>query len=348
MCKVGSYNSVIIPPVVKSGTVTNNNPVSEQPPVEKPQVSTPPSVPKDPVMGKGNGEVKQDVNAAFSNGGIARNIDTLPGLTDGQAPKAQINIASATRLTPPQNKPPDEARAKAIDQAAETIYKAMKGMGTDEDAIIKALKDLPPEDRSKVRDKFNEKYLDKTGYSFDAWIDSELGQNGDKATLETVYALVDRSNPNPVSDLRKNFEGEFRKDCIQHAKDAGSIATGTMNNIAVTVTFGAKGDGCSAWQDWMDGAVDKWRAEGCNVEPVHVDVGPGGSLNHNLFRITFPDGTSSILDPWANPEKPFHDEAEYKAEHGGQIFTGQYHKGESMSGRKEIEYAPSQPYYPNH
>jgi hypothetical protein len=349
MCPTVGSRPITIPGMTNASPVTVINPVTDTQ-INKPGQTGNVIVPQktgDPVIGKSSEEVKKDVNAAFNNTGeLARSMDSIQGTAGKEMPgNNQPRIASATRVTvAPKADVMTEARSKAVENAAVTIYNAMAGIGTDENAMIKALTDLPPRDRPKVREKFNELYLDKTGYSFDAWVDSELGQNCDKANLGTIYALVDRS-ATEMSPLRKKFEADFRFQSVKHSADVNSVTSGWVNNVASVAGYG---QGCTGWQEWMDMELSKWEAEGCKVESVHVDS-TAGALNHNLARITFPDGTSCILDPWADPSKPFHDEAEYRAERGGKIFEGPFHFADKYAhGRNEIIYAAEQPYYPPH
>jgi hypothetical protein len=239
-----------------------------------------------------------------------------------------------------------------LNKATELIFRAMDGAGTNEEAIVKILEYLPKEERSKVRDKFNEKYLDKTGKSFDAWIDKELNTIADEPIKSKIYSLVDRSVGEP-SPLRKNFEKEFRDFSKKHWSDANSMATGSLNNAIVTASFGTLGDGCTEWQSQIMNVAQNWASSDpskhISIEEIHVDVGIAGSANHNLARATFPDGTTAILDPWSNPDKPFHDEETYRVEHGGKLFEGAYRNKDKFFGeRKEISYVNNQTYYPNH
>ncbi|MEK7433207.1 MAG: hypothetical protein AABZ74_08760 [Cyanobacteriota bacterium] len=287
----------------------------------------------------GDSEVSQKI---LSN--IEQGNDFSVSVSARSAKNSPIELNFSKGVVKTEQSAKDFLRDKILDKATDMIFKAMDGMGTDEKTIVKVLEKVPREERSKIRDKFNEKYLEKTGKSFDAWIDSELNTIADEKTKDKVYNLIDRSAP--MTPVRKEFETKFRALAQQHWKDAGSLATGSLNNAITSVSFGNWGDGCTAWQDWILDQGSNFKD--ITIEPVHIDTGIAGAANHNLARVNFPDGTSAILDPWRNPDKPFHDEDEYKKEHG-KIFVGQYEKGESFRGpRQEIDYKGNNPYFDNH
>lgn len=98
-------------------------------------------------------------------------------------------------------------------------------------------------------------------------------------------------------------------------REQWSLATGGLNNITTSVSFGTFGDGCTAWRDWTidwfnNLSPEEWKQFGIyTVEPVSI---PG----HSITRLTLTDGRSFILDPWRDREIPVWDVRDYENEFG--------------------------------
>ncbi|XP_021039692.1 annexin A13 [Mus caroli] len=85
------------------------------------------------------------------------------------------------------------------DRDAKKLYKACKGMGTDEAAIIEVLSSRTSEERQQIKQKYKEKY----GKDLEEVLKSELSGNFEK----TALALLDRPNEYAARQLRKAMKG---------------------------------------------------------------------------------------------------------------------------------------------
>ncbi|XP_048214595.1 annexin A13 [Perognathus longimembris pacificus] len=85
------------------------------------------------------------------------------------------------------------------DRDAKKLYKACKGMGTDEAAIIEVLSSRTSEERQKIKQKYKAKY----GKDLEDVLKSELSGNFEKAAL----ALLDRPNEYAARQLQKAMKG---------------------------------------------------------------------------------------------------------------------------------------------
>ncbi|EDL29304.1 annexin A13 [Mus musculus] len=85
------------------------------------------------------------------------------------------------------------------DRDAKKLYKACKGMGTDEAAIIEVLSSRTSEERQQIKQKYKEKY----GKDLEEVLNSELSGNFKK----TALALLDRPNEYAARQLQKAMKG---------------------------------------------------------------------------------------------------------------------------------------------
>ncbi|OBS73928.1 hypothetical protein A6R68_15533, partial [Neotoma lepida] len=85
------------------------------------------------------------------------------------------------------------------DRDAKKLYKACKGMGTDEAAIIEVLSIRTSEERQQIKQKYKTKY----GKDLEEVIKSELSGNFEK----TALALLDRPNEYAARQLQKAMKG---------------------------------------------------------------------------------------------------------------------------------------------
>ncbi|XP_050001176.1 annexin A13 [Alexandromys fortis] len=85
------------------------------------------------------------------------------------------------------------------DRDAKTLYKACKGMGTDEAAIIEVLSIRTSEQRQQIKQKYKMKY----GKDLEDVLKSELSGNFEK----TALALLDRPSEYAARQLQKAMKG---------------------------------------------------------------------------------------------------------------------------------------------
>ncbi|XP_075818633.1 annexin A13 [Microtus pennsylvanicus] len=85
------------------------------------------------------------------------------------------------------------------DHDAKTLYKACKGMGTDEAAIIEVLSIRTSEQRQQIKQKYKMKY----GKDLEDVLKSELSGNFEK----TALALLDRPSEYAARQLQKAMKG---------------------------------------------------------------------------------------------------------------------------------------------
>ncbi|XP_042529048.1 annexin A13 [Dipodomys spectabilis] len=85
------------------------------------------------------------------------------------------------------------------DRDAKKLYKACKGMGTDEAAIIEVLSSRTSEQRQQIKQKYKAKY----GKDLEDVLKSELSGNFEKAAL----ALLDHPNEYAARQLQKAIKG---------------------------------------------------------------------------------------------------------------------------------------------
>uniref|UniRef100_A0A8C2QFU3 Annexin n=1 Tax=Cricetulus griseus TaxID=10029 RepID=A0A8C2QFU3_CRIGR len=85
------------------------------------------------------------------------------------------------------------------DRDAKTLYKACKGMGTNETAIIEVLSIRTSEERQQIKQKYKGKY----GKDLEDVLKGELSGNFEK----TALALLDRPNEYAARQLQKAMKG---------------------------------------------------------------------------------------------------------------------------------------------
>ncbi|XP_006879527.1 PREDICTED: annexin A13 [Elephantulus edwardii] len=86
-----------------------------------------------------------------------------------------------------------------VDRDAKKLYKACKGMGTDEAAIIEILSSRTSDQRQQIKQKYKAVY----GKDLDEVLKGELSGNFEKAAL----ALLDRPSEYAARQLRKAMKG---------------------------------------------------------------------------------------------------------------------------------------------
>uniref|UniRef100_A0A8C2UIM9 Annexin n=1 Tax=Chinchilla lanigera TaxID=34839 RepID=A0A8C2UIM9_CHILA len=86
-----------------------------------------------------------------------------------------------------------------VDRDAKKLYKACKGMGTDETAIIEILSSRTSDERQQIKQKYKTKY----GKDLEEVLKSELSGNFEK----TALALLDRPSEYAARQLQKAMKG---------------------------------------------------------------------------------------------------------------------------------------------
>ncbi|XP_052017514.1 annexin A13 [Apodemus sylvaticus] len=106
---------------------------------------------------------------------------------------------SPFELFPLQAKERSHHHGFDADRDAKKLYKACKGMGTDEAAIIEVLSSRTSEQRQQIKQKYKEKYAK----DLEEVLKSELSGNFEK----TALALLDRPNEYAARQLQKAMKG---------------------------------------------------------------------------------------------------------------------------------------------
>lgn len=156
-------------------------------------------------------------------------------------------------------------------------------------------------------------------------------------------ALSPRNQPGapPADPLlqERNFADLFRSASKVRGAETNTIARGSLGNFITSVSFGALGDGCSAWADWAHSWVSQnGSAYGVvDYDTVHVT----GMGNHNFVWVKFQSGREYCLDPWRDRENCVIAKSEYEGKYGvvkrgfgsaGEL-AGNYAKGASYGAR---------------
>ncbi|XP_073925272.1 annexin A13 isoform X1 [Castor canadensis] len=126
-----------------------------------------------------------------------------------QLPKGNAQPSAAVQpLSHPAGKgqpePTQPAKEKShqgfdVDRDVKKLYKACKGMGTDEAAIIEVLSSRTSDERQQIKQKYKTKY----GKDLEEVLKSELSGNFEK----TALALLDRPNEYAARQLQKAIKG---------------------------------------------------------------------------------------------------------------------------------------------
>jgi hypothetical protein len=154
---------------------------------------------------------------------------------------------------------------KKVDADVETLFKAMKGIGTNEKKIFSTLKGTSPEHRMAVQDRFAEKHS-KEWLTLRAALKDEL--SGDE--LKTALSLLDEGTE------------MASRGTIQHDKDTSTGFMKSIRKFGTWFSFGLKSD---------DIKNDPPRLTGKDAQAMLKDLRPGdiilcgnhGGLSHAIL-----------------------------------------------------------------
>ncbi|XP_057648168.1 annexin A13 [Chionomys nivalis] len=135
---------------------------------------------------------------------IGHRGDPSPTITQGQLPQGTLAISLGPKLSQVDFNKNPLAKEKShqgfdADRDAKNLYKACKGMGTDEAAIIEVLSIRTSEQRQQIKQKYKTKY----GKDLEDVLKSELSGNFEK----TALALLDRPSEYAARQLQKAMKG---------------------------------------------------------------------------------------------------------------------------------------------
>lgn len=139
-----------------------------------------------------------------------------------------------------------------------------------------------------------------------------------QADIAPVHGSTVVLPPDPKPEPEpKDFLDAFRRAVRKRALENWTVASGSLGNFIVTVTFGTFGDGCIAWTlwmgEWFNTLERRYSDEVKSFDPVHWGYWP---MYHNLIRVCMRDGTIYYLDPWTDPENPIFEKEAYEEEYG--------------------------------
>ncbi len=152
------------------------------------------------------------------------------------------------------------------------------------------------------------------------------------------------------SEFKRILRNDFIAAARGHSYEAGTLASGTYGNVITTLSFGQLGDGCVAWQEWMQNIW--WPSVRNNIydgrpwstlvqfdvvhykETIPIIGTKSGKFLHNLAELTYTGSSTSvrnqILDPWRNPEDPVWDKDSYERTFDELIEPGAYGLGDAF------------------
>ncbi|KAM5281033.1 annexin A13 [Ctenodactylus gundi] len=190
-------------------------------------------------------------------------------LPQGDAPpSAALQPVNQSGNGQPQAPLPTKERShegSAVDRDAKKLYKACKGMGTDEAAIIEILSSRTSDQRQQIKKKYKAKY----GKDLEEVLKSELSGNFEK----TALALLDRPSEYAARELQKAMKGLGTDEavlievlCTRTNKEISAINEAYQRLFNRSLESDVKGDTSGNLQKILVSLLQASRDEGDDVD----------------------------------------------------------------------------------
>lgn len=176
---------------------------------------------------------------------VNRNQTNVVGNTPAPAAKPEPKPASTTEQvakgwnaggpkTTPEVKAPTAQQNNPVNEAVAALTKAMKGVGTDEAAVLKALENQPPAFVASVAKQFEA----STGQTLRKALNSELSGGDLRRALATLDASLVKPGGGPTSGLAEKINALRQQGTISESELVNTYKATTNNKIELLI----KGD----------------------------------------------------------------------------------------------------------